>query len=40
LGVNLFITITLAALAHRVVEVPAINLGHWLTKKIQARFQK
>jgi peptidoglycan/LPS O-acetylase OafA/YrhL len=38
--VSVGLTIGCAASTYRLVEVPAINLGHWLTKKIQARFQK
>lgn len=33
-------TIGCAAITYRFVEVPAINLGHRLTKEIQRRFQK
>ena len=40
LGVNIFCTLVLATLTHRFVEVPSIDFGHWLTKKIQRRFQR
>lgn len=33
-------TIGCAALMYRFVEMPVINFSHWLTKKIQLRFQK
>jgi peptidoglycan/LPS O-acetylase OafA/YrhL len=37
---SMAVTIAGAALTYRAVEVPAINLGHRLTKGIQQRFQK
>jgi peptidoglycan/LPS O-acetylase OafA/YrhL len=33
-------TIAAAAVTYRLIEVPAINLGHQLTQKLQKRFQK
>jgi peptidoglycan/LPS O-acetylase OafA/YrhL len=33
-------TIGCAAIMHRFIELPVIDFGHWITKKIQKRFQK
>jgi len=33
-------TIGGAALMYQLVELPVINFGHWLTRKIQLKFQK
>jgi len=37
---GVLLTVGLAAATYRFIEVPAINLGHYLTKKIQQRWQK
>jgi peptidoglycan/LPS O-acetylase OafA/YrhL len=37
---GVLLTVSLAAVTYRLIEVPAINLGHHLTKKIQQRWQK
>ena len=37
--VSVLLTVSSAAVTYRFIEVPAINLGHWLTKKIQQHFQ-
>jgi peptidoglycan/LPS O-acetylase OafA/YrhL len=33
-------TIGCSTITYRYIELPAINFGHWLTKKIQQRFQQ
>ncbi len=38
--VSVSVTVGCAALTYRYIEVPTINWGHRLTKKIQSRFQK
>jgi len=38
--VSVAATVGFSAITYRLVEVPAINLGHWLTRELQARFQK
>ena len=38
--VSVSVTVGCATLTYRYIEVPTINFGHRLTKKIQSRFQK
>jgi peptidoglycan/LPS O-acetylase OafA/YrhL len=36
---SISVTIIFSAITYRYIEVPAIDLGHWLTKKIQSRLK-